>query len=74
VIKVFICLEFEHDIVCLCCVFLFVYFTKYRNLILMVFFVLVDLDDPYGPLSKQRSTDIGEGRITPTASSGMLIV
>jgi hypothetical protein len=40
----------------------------------MVFFVLVDLDDPYGPLSKQRSTDIGEGRITPTASSGMLIV
>ncbi len=33
-------------------------------------FALVDLDDPYGAFSKQRSTDIGEGRITPTASSG----
>ncbi|CAF4205658.1 unnamed protein product, partial [Rotaria sp. Silwood2] len=28
-----------------------------------------DLDDPYGTLSKQRSTDMDEGRITPKASS-----
>ncbi|CAF0980387.1 unnamed protein product [Rotaria sordida] len=28
-----------------------------------------DLDDPYGTLSKQRSIDINEGRITPKASS-----
>ncbi|CAF3532499.1 unnamed protein product [Rotaria sordida] len=33
-----------------------------------------DLDDPYGTLSKQRSIDINEGRITPKASSGMLFV
>ncbi|CAF3409904.1 unnamed protein product [Rotaria sp. Silwood1] len=33
-----------------------------------------DLDDPYGTLSKQRSTDMDEGRITPKASSGMLFV
>ncbi len=38
------------------------------------FYCLVDLDDPYGTLPKQRSTDRSEGRITPTASSGMLIV
>ena len=34
----------------------------------------MELDDPYGTLAKQRSTEIGEGRITPTASTGKFIV
>ena len=42
--------------------------------LLCYFLFLVDLDDPYGTLVKQRSTEIGEGRLTPTASSGMSIV
>lgn len=42
--------------------------------LLCYFLFLVDLDDPYGTLVKQRSIEIGEGRLTPTASSGMLIV
>lgn len=40
---------------------------------LFVLYRLVELDDPYGTLSKQRSTEIGEGRITPTASTGKFI-
>lgn len=32
-------------------------------------FHLADLDDPYGGLSKQKSTDSAEGRRTPTAQS-----
>ena len=42
--------------------------------VLFFLYYLVDIDDPYGTLPKQRSIDIGEGRITPTASSGMLII
>jgi len=37
-------------------------------------FCLADLDDPQSTSSKQHTTDMSEGRITPTASSGMLTV
>lgn len=39
-----------------------------------LFISLADLDDPYSTLSKQKSIDMDEGRMTPKATSGMLIV
>ena len=58
---------------CLCCLSMPAVFLSKGCFIDSGLFDLVDLDDPYGALAKRRSTDIGEGRRTPTASSGTLI-
>jgi hypothetical protein len=63
------CLEFKHELWYFCCVFY-----CFDFLLNCFVFCLADLDDPQSTSSKQHTTDMSEGRITPTASSGMLIV